>query len=330
MPVSEAFTDPASRIERVMAAQDRRFQRVFLDAVRALKRTDLDTLADLLQQGRFEEALEGLEDAARALGTQYGASLAASAQDTARFLSGAMDVVIAFDQTNERAVNMMRQNQLRLVREFANETREVTRNALIDGVSRGLNPREQARNFRDSIGLTRYQESIVSNYRRALTAGRNGTPSTDALQRMLRDGRSDRLVQRMIREGEQLSPAQIDAMVRRYRSRWIKYRSEVIGRTEALRSVHQGNEEMYQQAIESGQFRPDQITRTWVTSRDSRVRDTHSAVGGQVQPEGTPFDVGGAALMYPGDPNGPPKETIQCRCSVTRRIVPPSENRNIF
>jgi uncharacterized protein with gpF-like domain len=31
---------------------------------------------------------------------------------------------------------------------------------------------------------------------------------------------------------------------------------------------------------------------------------------------GQPFIVGGARLMQPGDPAGPPGETIQCRCTV--------------
>jgi hypothetical protein len=29
-----------------------------------------------------------------------------------------------------------------------------------------------------------------------------------------------------------------------------------------------------------------------------------------------PFTVGGASLMYPGDPAGPAEEVINCRCCV--------------
>lgn len=52
----------------------------------------------------------------------------------------------------------------------------------------------------------------------------------------------------------------------------------------------------------------------WVTVHDNRVRPTHVAADGQVQDLGTPFLVGGAHLLYPGDPAGPVKETANCRC----------------
>lgn len=52
----------------------------------------------------------------------------------------------------------------------------------------------------------------------------------------------------------------------------------------------------------------------WVTVHDNRVRPTHVAADGQVQDLGTPFHVGDAHLLYPGDPAGPIKETANCRC----------------
>ena len=52
----------------------------------------------------------------------------------------------------------------------------------------------------------------------------------------------------------------------------------------------------------------------WVTVHDNRVRPTHAAADGQVQDLGTPFHVGDAHLLYPGDPAGPLKETANCRC----------------
>ena len=52
----------------------------------------------------------------------------------------------------------------------------------------------------------------------------------------------------------------------------------------------------------------------WLASPDERTRDSHREASGQIQDVGTPFDVGDAQLMYPGDPDGPPEEICQCRC----------------
>lgn len=316
--------DPASRLERLLRVHDARFRRAFRLAIRNVTdQNTLDALADLLEQGRLEQALEGLAAAADLLGGQYGASLTDAANDAARFLSTALTVNVNFDQTNERAVENIRNNRLRLIREFNNEQRRATRAALMDGITRGINPRDQARQFRDSIGLTERQVGAVNNYRRLLTSARmDGLPSEEALNRALRDGRFDRRIQRAIREGTPLSQAQVDQMVERYRQRYINYRAEVIARTESLRAVHQGNEEMYQQAIDAGQFQEDQVRRTWVTARDERVRASHMRLNGEVRGLNEVWEGDEGVLRYPGDPAAPASETVQCRCVVTTRLNP--------
>jgi HK97 family phage portal protein len=49
----------------------------------------------------------------------------------------------------------------------------------------------------------------------------------------------------------------------------------------------------------------------WLTSRDSRVRDSHAAIDGEVVAIGEQFSIG---VRYPQDPEGPPEQTIHCRC----------------
>jgi SPP1 gp7 family putative phage head morphogenesis protein len=54
--------------------------------------------------------------------------------------------------------------------------------------------------------------------------------------------------------------------------------------------------------------------RRWLTSGNANVRPTHEAANGQVRAIDEPFSVGGASLMFPGDPSGPPEEIINCHC----------------
>ena len=316
--------DPASRIERIISAQEAGFIRAFLDAVRTIvDSSTIEVLEDLLLQGRVEEALEALDAAARLLGNQYGQSFAAAASDTAQFLSAeALTVTVSFDQTNVRAVNAINRNRLRLIREFTGEQRRAVRTALQNGIARGINPRQQAIEFRQSIGLTERQVQAVENYRRLLTQGRaNGLPSEAALTRALRDGRGDRSILRAIRNNQPLPAAQVESLVERYRNNYIRYRSEVIARTEALRSAHEGTEEMYQQAIDDGQIQAGQLRRRWVTAADERVRDSHQALNGEVRMIGEVWEAAGGTLRFPGDPDAPPEETVQCRCVISTRIM---------
>lgn len=319
---SDYVDDPAKRLNDLLDQQELRISTVFRTAVSALKDDlDLDELADLIQQGRLEEAFGRLQEAADKVGIASNIAFVAAGQSTAQFLASANVGRVMFDQVNYRAVAAMQSNRLELVREFTAEQRRATSAALVSGVESGINPRDQARNFRDSIGLTERQWGAVANYRNALErVGSDPDAQAVALGRALRDKRGDAQINRAIREGRPLPKAKVDWMVERYTARYVKYRAEVIGRTEALRAVHQGTEEMYAQAIEAGEIRAEQIERKWVTRLDGRERRTHKFLSGQKRGWGEPFATENGTIRYPGDPQAPAVEVIQCRCALATRI----------
>lgn len=314
--------DPAQRIEDLLDAAEPRIARAFRTAIAQMgTELDLEEIERLLVNGDVEGALRYTQTVARQIGQASALTFIDAGQDTARFLSGLDLGTILFDIVNVRAVNALQLNTLRLITEFTHEQRAATRLALLDGIARGLNPKEQARNFRSSVGLTERQQAAVINYRRLL----NGTAAeqTEALNRALHDGR---LGPRRNQAGKRSAPAkpftpeQIDRMVERYQARYIKHRAEVIGRTEALRSVHEGVNEGYAQAIEAGSIDPKNLERMWDSSRDKRVRRTHRILQGQKRPWGGTWQTENGVLRYPGDPEAPAEEVIQCRCLLTTRI----------
>lgn len=314
--------DPAQRLDDLLDLQEARIANIFRTAVEALKgEIDLDELANLIAAGRVADALDRLQHIAEALGSASNVAFVTTGQSTADFLTAANVGRIVFDQVNIAAVAQMQANRLQLVREFTDEQRRATSLALVSGVEGGQNPRAAARNFRDSIGLTERQWGAVANYRRALEAvGTDPATAAAAVQRELRDRRGDSQVMRAMRQGQALPPAKIDWLVERYTARYVKYRSEVIGRTEALRAVNQGNEEMYRQAIEAGDIDADAIKRTWNTRIDGRERTTHLLLNGQEKGWGEAWVTRHGPIKYPGDPDAPASETVQCRCSLSTRI----------
>lgn len=80
-----------------------------------------------------------------------------------------------------------------------------------------------------------------------------------------------------------------------------------IARTETVSAYNFASVEAWRQSGDVEQLE-------WLSARDSAVRETHAEADGQVVSIGAEFEVGGARLAYPGDPSGPPEETIQCRC----------------
>ena len=82
-----------------------------------------------------------------------------------------------------------------------------------------------------------------------------------------------------------------------------KARAALIARTEVHNATQYGTIQGYKQA--------GLTIKIWVAVMDGATRDTHAAVDGEERPIDRPFSNG---LMFPGDPNGPAEEVINCRC----------------
>lgn len=95
-------------------------------------------------------------------------------------------------------------------------------------------------------------------------------------------------------------------------------RAMTIARTEALAAYNGGKMASFAAIARSV---PGEWEKQWLATHDHRTRFTHTERGGgdgQRVPLFAPFLLGEARapMMFPGDPAGPPHETINCRCSM--------------
>jgi hypothetical protein len=123
-------------------------------------------------------------------------------------------------------------------------------------------------------------------------------------------------VERGIRDQQDIPTitATIDTVLTATGSERWPNRAHVVARTETMAAVNGG---VFRGAVLDAQNRGDPAPfKQWLATADSRTRPTHRAADHQQTLLTSPFVVGGAQLMYPGDPRGPAGEVIQCRCTM--------------
>lgn len=106
------------------------------------------------------------------------------------------------------------------------------------------------------------------------------------------------------------------------------YNARRIAQTERTRVQSQARYEQMLKLSESGV----PLKKKWLARMDNRTRDTHARLNGAVEELRTPFANG---LLYPGDPRGPAKEVINCRCVLnvvvgTAKALPAAQKRDIL
>ena len=245
---------------------------------------------------------------------------------------------------NVHAERWLLEESSRLIVDVVHQQRQLARSLISENVARGNGPREVAQQLvgfkvKDGpnkgkrrggiIGLTRKQSEWVQNAKNEIAgSGSNPLIPLDKeqlykyLTRRLRDKRFDGAVRKAIRTGVPIPKETQDKMNIAYRSRFLKYRGETIGRTESLRAMGAARRDAMQSVVDKGGIKdPENIDRIWHATLGSvRTRDTHIEANGQTRKLTQPFEVGGEFLDYPGDPAGKAEETINCRCYVEHKV----------
>lgn len=86
-----------------------------------------------------------------------------------------------------------------------------------------------------------------------------------------------------------------------------------IARTQSTRVYNSGRNIGYEQAKKLG----IEMQKKWVSTYDGRTRNTHRHMQGEIVGIDDVFSNG---LKFPGDPDGPAEEVINCRCTFSAII----------
>jgi hypothetical protein len=341
--------DGTSKIERLAANLEPDLQKAVLDALNAQQAgIDLDALADAIASGDKQSVLDLLHvdpyelaagDIGATLTTGVVAAGVATANQIAPQLPSLTEARFTFGSLNPTLVNHLQTYQLNLIRQVNDNTVAGVRQVLTDAMIAGENPKQAAVAIKQIVGLTEKQAQAVMNFRQQLEKihlGGGGTwgignkidrvngsqvirlddegnPKDGINARRLRDFRYDGKLKSAIANGKALSQADIDKMVDGYARKYLKHRSLVIARTEAMRATNMGVQDAWRQAIDGGKVSADLVRRFWIVARDERLCQWCAPVPRMNGPRGVKMDQMfqtpmGEVRMGPLHP--------QCRCTI--------------
>lgn len=322
---------PKVNLNRLIDAWDPILQKAFLESIADIKdQAQIEQIVKAVQDGSLEAAMKaaGINpvmfrpmDRAISSAFEAGGNITTSGFPAVGN-PGELKTIFQFDVRNPAAEQWLRNYSSSLVTEIIDDQRNMIQQVMERGMAAGDNPRTTAldlvgrvgvngKRTGGLIGLTSSQEEWVQNYYEKL---KSDSP-TDATSYNLRDARFDAALQRAEDSGIPLTEDQLDTMVNSYTNRALQYRAENIARTESMASLHEAQQQAIQQAIDSGEVSPENVSMIWRSTKDKRTRESHRDMDGQTVKIGEMFITGdGNELAYPGDPNGEASDVVNCRC----------------
>ena len=310
-----------ARLERLI---QRRARLLEPEMARAIERgfdqvRELFTAAELAAVIRSEgaEALAATffseQDLDRALAGVRAQIAGAVQQSTTYFLGqlGVTTVGAGFGQLDPNVLAAIRVLDTKVMQGLKQQVRETFRAVVTEGLREGTPTATIARRARASLGLAPSQLKAVRSFEQALKEG----PPSRILRFGLRDRRFDPTIRRLAKGGG-LTAAQVRTMKAAYQRRMIAHNAKIQARTAVNDALRAGKHLSTQQAIEAGHLPGDRMLSMWSSSGDSRVREEHANLDGEIVPYGEPFSNGD---VIPG------ASEYNCRCIKVDFVGGPSE-----
>jgi hypothetical protein len=209
-------------------------------------------------------------------------------------------VAIGFDQSRWQVGRWAIEEGGKKIREINQYLREAITHMVGMAQVEGVTVRNLAREIYPRIGLTQYQNGLVTRLGARMRDRTNWGKTVTAWNGQLHwqippRGPSDELVHR----------AQ-----RRYGRRIKRARAENIARTETVRAANEGQRQMWLQQQEQGLL-PTDVKRVWIITPDDRLCRICRGMTGQIRGLDQKFQTGSVF----GEVSGPPAHP-QCRCAT--------------
>jgi hypothetical protein len=352
--VSKAGKGTLSEIEALAEKLEPSLARAIRDMLKDhVASIDLDALAEALKAGETYRVLDmvGEVDPVKAASVKeqlqnavwQGGALATQAPvfNEARF---------AFNRLNPALISWLENYNLNLIRDVNRGTVESVRAVLIEGMTAGRNPIDQARRIKQVVGLTPAQAKAVQSYRKELETfhlkrsakswglgnerskqsglevmpidPKTGKPKDGIETRRLRDQRYDGMLKRAMENRKPIPPEKIDRMVDRYQERMLQNRARTIARTESLRATNVGVSEAWRQAIADRKVDGALVRKRWVLS--AAACPVCVAINKAQPKRGIPLEESFANPKGLAPVKVPP-EHPSCRCTHFVRLYEPEQ-----
>lgn len=240
-----------------------------------------------------------------------------------------------FNVRNIKVEQDLKKYSSTFITRIENDVRDNLRVALAEGLSQGNNPKEIARQIVGKInpvtksreggllGLSPVQVKWSFNARKYLN-----TLDKKYLTLELRDKRFDSIVKKSIENNKPLNEETISKLVTSYNNKALKYRGEMISRTETIQALNRGEYASIRQMVDDGSVSAEAVKKWWDDTGDSRTRIDHMRMGKIYNRENAiNFNEvfvfpNGDKMMFPGDISlgASGKEIINCRCKAQYKV----------
>lgn len=279
--------DDLPELTRVASRLEPSARRAFEEAIRThADRAVIARLEEAVRAAAVDEVVGVLnvlgmaDDLREAMSATITRALAGGATVGAQATDGAVTISTAFDMINAHAVQWAAERSATLITAITDTQRANVRELVAQSVGGRRDVRATARLLRDTLGLTERQTVAVARFRARL-------------------------------ESDGVAADVLDRRANRYAQAQLRYRAEVVARTEVMDAANEGQQALWREAKNRGTLNPQRTRRVWIATMDERLCPACEPLDETTAPLEGPF---------PGGVFRPPLHA-QCRCTTGLKFV---------